>query len=98
MTHLLKWASAIRSAEVDADRYLRAAKQLSKDLSQELEGDQKDDKMFELTLRISDLKDIEEIEEVARHLLSIPLPLPIFIDQVFRIGHHHSGQWSERRR
>src|SRR3989338_827687 len=80
--HLVCWGEAVRSAEVDADRYLRAAKQGARDLAQELSADPEAGRLSEAAARIMAISDVSEIEQVAEFLLHTPLPLPLFAEEV----------------
>ena len=66
---------------MDADRYLRAAKQLAKDIAQELSDDTKAGRLTEAASRITTISDISEIEQFAEFLLHTPLPLPLFVEE-----------------
>ena len=81
LVNLLRWADAIRSAEVDADRYLRAAKQHAKDIGHELSSDAEAARLSEAASRITTISDVSEIKQVAEFLLHTPLPLPLFVEE-----------------
>ena len=67
---------------MDADRYLRAAKQGARDLAQELSADPEAGRLSEAAARIMAISDVSEIEQVAEFLLHTPLPLPLFAEEV----------------
>lgn len=77
---LVRWARAIRSAEVDADRYLRSAKLAARDVSKQLANIPGAEAFVRVTSAISALSDVDGVAEIARRLLSIPLPLPLFVE------------------
>jgi hypothetical protein len=76
----VQWANAIRSAEIDPDRYLRAAKQLGKDLSRTIENDPGARQMCRVLSMVNEVAEVETLSEIARLLLFLPLPLPILIE------------------
>ena len=89
--HLVRWGEAIRSAEVDADRYLRAAKQDARDLAKELNADRDADRLTEAASKITNVSDASEIEQVAEFLLHTPLPLPLFAEEIIPIAPYKAG-------
>jgi hypothetical protein len=80
LTFLVRWVAAVRSAEVDADRFLRSAKVAARDVSRELDGNAEDECLERVVASISGLSDIDGVPDVARLLLCIPLPLPLFVE------------------
>lgn len=81
LVNLLRWRDAVRSAEIDADRYLRAAKQRAKDIAQEISGDSEAGRLTEATSKIAIVSDISEIGRIAEFLLYIPLPVPLLVEE-----------------
>lgn len=77
---LVRWTAAVRSAEIDADRFLRAAKLAARDISRELGSSADGESLGRVVSSISDLSDIDGVPDVARLLLGIPLPLPLFAE------------------
>jgi hypothetical protein len=77
---LVRWVVAVRSAEIDADRFLRSAKLAARDVSRELAGNAEDESLGRVASRISDLSDVDGLPDIARLLLCIPLPLPLFAE------------------
>ncbi|MEQ8279547.1 MAG: hypothetical protein RMA76_19100 [Deltaproteobacteria bacterium] len=74
---LLRWGHAVRSAEVDADRFLKAAKTNAKDVARD--GDD-EARGVQFKPHIEQILSIEEVEDVAAlagslSLLSLPLPI-----------------------
>jgi hypothetical protein len=80
LSFLVRWASAVRSAEIDADRFLRSAKVAARDISRETGGAQGVENLALAASRISELSDVDGVPDIAQLLLSIPLPLPVFAD------------------
>jgi hypothetical protein len=80
LTFLVRWVAAVRSAEIDADRFLRSAKLAARDVSRELAGNAEDESLGRVASRISDLSDVDGFPDIARLLLCIPLPLPLFAE------------------
>lgn len=76
---LVRWGDAVRHAELDGDRYLRAARQAAKDLLEKREttADGGDD-ILNAARRLSGPIDLEQVTELAQLLLTIPLPIPVF--------------------
>lgn len=80
MCHLLRWAQAVRSAEIEADRHLRAARQLARDLAREVDSDPEAVRLSMVASRIGAVADVDEVEQIAELLLHTPLPLPLFAE------------------
>jgi hypothetical protein len=79
-TFLVRWVSAVRSAEIDADRFLRSAKVVARDVSREFDGKAEVESLKRVVASLSDPSDIDDVPEIARRLLCIPLPLPRFAE------------------
>lgn len=80
MSRLVRWAVAVRAAEIDADRFLRSAKISAKDLSKGMPDPPPSQSIGNAAARISEVSDVNQLGEIARLLLSLPLPLPVFAD------------------
>jgi hypothetical protein len=80
MGHLLRWAQAVRSAEEEADRHLRAARQLARDLAREVDSDPEAVRLSMVASTIGAVADVDEVEQIAELLLHTPLPLPLFAE------------------
>jgi len=80
LTFLVRWVSAVRSAEIDADRFLRSARVAARDVSRELDGNAEVESLKRVVASISDLSDVDGVPDIARLLLCIPLPLPLFAE------------------
>jgi hypothetical protein len=78
LSRLAGWKGAIRSAEIDADRHLRAAKMLAREVAGELKTPPGTDRLHDAASRVLLISDFDEITSVAAAMLSIPLPLPLF--------------------
>lgn len=77
--HLVRWAAAVRSAEADADRFLRAGKQAARDIRATLDAASTaswSNGIASTLDRIEAVVDLEGIAPAATQLASIPLPLP----------------------
>jgi hypothetical protein len=75
---LVRWGDAIRQAEMDSDRYLRAARQAAKDLLEKRTPTDGVDDIMNAARRLSEAVDVKQIAELAQLLLTIPLPIPLF--------------------
>ena len=75
---LVRWGNAVRQAELDGDRYLRAARQAAKDLLDKRPSTDGGNDILNAARRLSEAIDLEEITELAQLLLAIPLPIPLF--------------------
>ncbi len=80
LTLLVRWSVAVRTAEIDADRFSRSAKIVARDVSRELDGNTDVESLKRVVDKIMSLSDIDGIPDVARFLLCIPLPLPLFVE------------------
>jgi hypothetical protein len=80
MSLLVKWVAAVRAAELEADRFLRSAKILARDVAREAAVADGIARLREISSRIAALSDIDGVPELARSLLSVPLPLPVFTE------------------
>lgn len=80
--------AAVRAAELDADRFLRSAKLLARDVAREAAAADGAERIREISSRISALSDIDGVPELALLLLSAPLPLPVFAEVPIR---QHTG-------
>lgn len=80
LSHLVRWTSAVRSAELDADRFLRSAKLAARDISRETEGVWGCEALVRVTLAISSVTDVDAVPGIAKLLACVPLPLPIFAE------------------
>jgi hypothetical protein len=76
LSRLVAWTRAVRNAEVDADRYLRSAKVLARDLANDSVGILQD--IVAYAGSVQSVNDIDEVPGLAKSLLFVPLPLPIF--------------------
>lgn len=77
---LSSWARAVRSAEFDADRYLRAAKQRSRDLTQTSQTPPQLKSAPEILGLVEKIQFPDETQKIVEKLLCQPLPLPLFRD------------------
>lgn len=78
--HLYRWSAAVRSAQLDSERHVRAAKQAAKDLLRELSADHEIGKLSSVASRIEAITELEEIPSAVELLIDTPLPLPLFPD------------------
>jgi hypothetical protein len=81
LKHLLNWTAGVKAAEVDADRHLRAAKAIAKDLQKALtaEGSNKD--LAAIADSLTSVSDSDQISDIAEKLLRVPLPIPLLVPQ-----------------
>jgi hypothetical protein len=91
MCHLLRWTQAVRSAEIEADRHLRAARQLARDFTREVDSDPEAVKLSMVASTIGAVADVDEVEQIAELLLHTPLPLPLFAE----VSRHQRSAQSE---
>jgi hypothetical protein len=80
MHHLTKWADAVRRAEQDADRFLRAAKQAGKDAAANIDtgnGEWWCERVALALAAIERTRDLESIQGVASAMLAVSLPPPL---------------------
>lgn len=80
VSRLAKWSEAERSAEREADRFLRSAVLLARETSRETSDDKQSVNLSRVASRIAEVSNVDEVPEVARLLLSTPLPIPIFAE------------------
>src|ERR1700733_6797946 len=64
LTFLVRWVSAVRSAEVDADRFLRSAKIAARDGSRGLDGNAEVESFKRVVASISDLSDVDGVPDI----------------------------------
>jgi hypothetical protein len=86
LSHLSNWQKAVRTAEMDADRYLRSAKIRARDVAKELNGNPGSEKLATITQAITEISDVEDVPKIARLVLGLPLPLPVFAESPHRVG------------
>ncbi len=76
---LIRWAEAVRSAEIDADRYLRAARQRIADFQTgSAVPANGDDRLVTAARAVAGVDAVGDLPTIARVLLGIPLPLPLY--------------------
>lgn len=73
---LWAWKTAVREAEVDSDRYLRAAKQRAGEVLEWADSGIGFDGVARTAERIVELQDPGEVQETSESLLAVRLPLP----------------------
>jgi len=86
LSHLSNWQRAVRSAEMDADRYLRSAKIRARDVAKEVSEASGSEKLASITQAIAEISDLEDVPKVASLLLGVPLPLPVFSEMPAQVG------------
>jgi len=77
LVHLGNWRVAVRVAEPDADRHLRAAQLGARECAQGLTGVSDGASFGAIARAIYEISDPTSIEELARRLLHVPLSLPL---------------------
>ena len=85
LSHLAAWREAIRSAELDADRHVRAARMLAREVTAELAQSPSPDPVAAAAARILSVSDFDELSSLAAVILAIPLPLPLFVEKEPRV-------------
>lgn len=94
---LLRWRVAVNNAEVDAERYRKAAQQRVRDCMDACPVEQLSSVFVEATTRIVDISELSEIDEVRRRLLRASLPLPLFLgDNQVHTGTRSTGGGSRQ--
>lgn len=78
--YLLQWTSAVRKAEREAERFLRASQQTARDLLKDLTPDPELEPFRQAVSQIETVATVEQVEQIAETLLRIPLPLPLFAE------------------
>jgi hypothetical protein len=86
VSHLANWQNAVRSAEVDADRFLRSARIRARDVAKEVGETSGSEKLLTVAHRIAELSDVDDVPDLAKLLLSVPLPLPVFTEMARSVG------------
>jgi hypothetical protein len=86
LSHLSNWQRAVRTAELDADRYLRSAKILARDVAKEVNATSGFDKLTAITHKIADISDVDDVRSIACLVLGLPLPLPVFAQTPDAVG------------
>jgi len=86
LSQLANWQKAVRSAEIDADRYLRSAKIRARDVAKEVNGTSGSEKLAAITQKIADISDIDDVQKIAGLVLGVPLPLPVFAETPRSVG------------
>ncbi len=74
--HLHLWGAAVRNAESDADRHLRAARQRARDVVRKKVGGSAGQAVSKVAQRLAEVSELEEVEICFEDLLAIRLPLP----------------------
>jgi hypothetical protein len=79
LARLVIWREAVRTAEVDADRHVRAARLSAQELSEKFSVEPETEGFAQIASRISKCPDDPgQIVAIAAEISSVPLPLPIF--------------------
>jgi hypothetical protein len=86
LSHLSNWQKAVRTAEMDADRYLRSARIRARDVAKELDGTSGSDKLATITQAIAGISEVDDVPRIAGLVLGLPLPLPVFVETPHRVG------------
>ena len=74
---LINWIKAIRSAEADADRYLRAARLLASEFAQKHAGEMSP-ALTQRIERVASLRDVAAVATLKEGILSLPIPFAFF--------------------
>jgi len=78
-SRLLSWANAVRTCEVDANRYLQGAKAISRDLSKTADVVASQSPMESFAKAVAEITDIDGVPSLLKLVLAIPLPVPLTI-------------------
>lgn len=78
--HLARWLDAVRSAESDAERYLRAARQRLAEMQQEAGPEGYAAKLVESFARIGSDISPSDVEAICRAAACVPMPLGVYAD------------------
>src|SRR5208337_1071704 len=76
-SRLLSWVDAIKSCEVDADRYLRKAKLLAKELLKDNDAVLTAPQIVSLATAVQGVTDVDEVPKLLGMSLTVPLPIPL---------------------
>jgi hypothetical protein len=95
MSFLVKWAEAVRDAELHADRFLQSAQLLARDVARKAATTDGAKSLQAIASRVVELSDVDHVSGIARLLLSVPLPLPMYAE--VRIPRRASGKASAAR-
>ena len=79
-SRLVQWAAAVRAAEPDADRFLRSAKLLARDVSRERAQDLQETDLADISSRIERVTDLDQVSEITELMLVASLPIPVFAE------------------
>ncbi|MES1240096.1 MAG: hypothetical protein ABUT39_00615 [Acidobacteriota bacterium] len=74
--HLHLWGAAVRDAEMDADRHLRAARQRARDVVRRGVGGPSGPDVEKVARKLTEVSAEEEVEACFEDLLAVRLPLP----------------------
>jgi hypothetical protein len=80
LSFLVRWVTAVRSAEIDADRFLRSAKVAVRESTRVGAGAPDSQDLTAIVSRIFEISDVDQVPDVARLLLCFPLPLPMLVE------------------
>jgi hypothetical protein len=80
ISRLVEWSAAVRGAEPDADRFLRSAKLLARDVARQSADDGQAANLAAISARIAELVDIDGVSEIAKLMLNVSLPIPVFAE------------------
>jgi len=78
-SRLLSWAEAVRTCEVDANRYLQGAKAISRDLAKAANVVTSQNPMQSFARAVAEITDIDGVPSLLKLALAIPLPVPLTI-------------------
>jgi hypothetical protein len=80
LSFLVRWVTAVRSAEIDADRFLRSAKVAVRESTRVGATAPVSPDLTAIVSRIFEISDVDQVPDVARLLLCFPLPLPMLLE------------------
>jgi hypothetical protein len=80
LSFLVRWVTAVRSAEIDANRFLLSAKVAIRDCTRIGVGAKGWEDLTAIVSRISEVSDVDQVPDIARLSLCFPLPLPMLVE------------------
>jgi hypothetical protein len=94
---LIDWRRGVVNAELEADRFLRAAKERCKIWRGEFETNRNSAALLGVIGKVEAIAQIGEVEDVCRAVCSVPLPIPYFQREI-RSGNNLRASRTEHER
>lgn len=83
---LVEWRAAVLSAEAEADRFLRGAKERYRLWLAEYEGRKPAARLVEASAGVATASSMKDVAATCRRIASTPLPIGVFADESTRLG------------